>query len=66
MKIHVIQSILKTINEQHELACNDLRKFLSNKDGHLDGETDVIPEESEPDHGPDSVPDGIPNQNYSS
>ena len=66
MKIHVIQSILKTINEQFELACNDLRHFFLNKDGHLDGETDVIPEESEPDCSPLGVPDGVPAQNYSS
>ena len=63
MKIHVIQSILKTINEQFELVCYDMRNFLLNKDGHIDGETDVIPEESEPDY---SVPDGVPAQNYSS
>ena len=66
MKIHVIQSILKTVNEQYELACHDLRNFFINKDGCLDGETDVIPEESEPDCSPYGVPDGVPNQNYSS
>ena len=66
MKIHVIQAILKTLNEKYEIASYDLRNFFSNEDGHLDGETDVVPEESEPDSGPDGVPDGVPVQNYTS
>ena len=66
MKIHVIQAILKTLNEKYEIASNDLRKFFQNEDGHLDGETDVIPEESEPDFSPYGVPDGVPVQYHSS
>ena len=33
MKIHVINSIQKTVNEKYLIACYDLRKFFLNEDG---------------------------------